>query len=116
MRSLITQRDVHSIAVNIISLSIDINNLSRVHPPERKGSIDSEGILSTVMNYNNYPEQQEVYKMPRLIGKQSNNSWYLGAFALLAIVAASLEYFGVIHLLPNDYRTANPSQSRLRDR
>jgi hypothetical protein len=54
--------------------------------------------------------------MPRLIGKQSNNSWYLGAFALLAIGVASLEYFGLIQLLPNDNRLTSPTSSQMRDR
>jgi hypothetical protein len=50
--------------------------------------------------------------MPRLIGKQSSNSWYLGAFALLAIGAASLEYFGIMQILPNDNLSSKPAQSQ----
>ncbi|MEA5509396.1 hypothetical protein VB715_06425 [Crocosphaera sp. UHCC 0190] len=39
--------------------------------------------------------------MPRLVGKQSNSSWYAGLFLIFAIaVAVSLEYFGVINMIP----------------
>ena len=39
--------------------------------------------------------------MPRLIGKQSNNSWYVTLVLMLAIAAAgSLEYLGVINVIP----------------
>jgi hypothetical protein len=39
--------------------------------------------------------------MPRLIGKQSNDSWYIGLFLVLAIAAAgSLEYLGFINVIP----------------
>ncbi len=54
--------------------------------------------------------------MPRLIGKQSSNNWYFSVFAILAIGVASLEYFGIIQLLPNDNRLANPARPQMRDR
>jgi hypothetical protein len=39
--------------------------------------------------------------MPRLIGKQSNNSWYVTLILIAAIAAAgSLEYLGVINVIP----------------
>jgi hypothetical protein len=39
--------------------------------------------------------------MPRLIGKQSNNSWYMTLVLIVAIAAAgSLEYLGVINVIP----------------
>jgi hypothetical protein len=39
--------------------------------------------------------------MPRLIGKQSNDSWYVTLALILAIAAAgSLEYLGVINVIP----------------
>jgi hypothetical protein len=54
--------------------------------------------------------------MLRLIGKQSNNSWYLSAFTLLVIVAASLEYSGIIQILPNDNLSSKSAQSQPRSR
>ncbi|MEA5451589.1 hypothetical protein VB780_23635 [Leptolyngbya sp. CCNP1308] len=40
--------------------------------------------------------------MPRLIGKQSNNSWYVTLVLIAAIAAAgSLEYLGVIDVIPS---------------
>lgn len=53
--------------------------------------------------------------MPRLIGKQSSNSWYAGLliFAVIA-VAGSLEYFGFINLIPGFGRDSGSSdQSQL---
>jgi uncharacterized membrane protein len=38
--------------------------------------------------------------MPRLVGKQSNSSWYTGLFLILVIVLGSLEYFGSINMIP----------------
>lgn len=39
--------------------------------------------------------------MPRLIGKQSNNSWSIPLVLVLAVAAAgTLEYFGVINVIP----------------
>ena len=39
--------------------------------------------------------------MPRLIGKQSNNSWYMTLVLITAIATAgSLEYLGVINVIP----------------
>ncbi|WP_156119578.1 hypothetical protein [Leptolyngbya sp. KIOST-1] len=39
--------------------------------------------------------------MPRLIGKQSNNSWYMTLVVIAAIATAgSLEYLGVIDVIP----------------
>jgi hypothetical protein len=39
--------------------------------------------------------------MPRLIGKQSNNSWSMLLILILAVAAAgSLEYFGFINVIP----------------
>ncbi|MEA5534645.1 hypothetical protein [Crocosphaera sp. XPORK-15E] len=56
--------------------------------------------------------------MPRLVGKQSNSSWYAGLFLIFAIAAAlSLEYFGVINMIPGfgrDYRLNEQSQQQLR--
>lgn len=40
--------------------------------------------------------------MPRLVGKQSNNSGYIGLVLILAIATAvSLEYLGVINVIPS---------------
>lgn len=45
--------------------------------------------------------------MPRLIGKQSSNSGYIGLFLILAIATAgSLEYLGVINVIPGFGRDA----------
>ena len=39
--------------------------------------------------------------MPRLIGQQSNNSWYVMLVLILVIAAAGfLEYLGVINVIP----------------
>lgn len=39
--------------------------------------------------------------MPRLIGKQTNNNWYMTLILIGAIAAAgSLEYVGVINVIP----------------
>ena len=39
--------------------------------------------------------------MPRLIGKQSNNSAYVGLVLILAIaITGSLEYLGAINIIP----------------
>jgi hypothetical protein len=39
--------------------------------------------------------------MPRLIGRQSNNSWYVTLVLILTIAAAgSLEYLGIINVIP----------------
>jgi hypothetical protein len=39
--------------------------------------------------------------MTRLVGKQSNDSWYAALFLVFAIATAgSLEYFGVINVIP----------------
>jgi hypothetical protein len=57
--------------------------------------------------------------MPRLIGKQSNDSWYV-ALALIAAIAAagSLEYLGVINAIPGFGNDRSPFEqsSVLRDR
>ena len=57
--------------------------------------------------------------MPRLMGKQSNNSWYVALMLILAIAAAgSLEYFGMINVISgfgNERSPFNPS-SLLSDR
>lgn len=56
--------------------------------------------------------------MPRLIGKQSKSSWYAGLFLIFAIAAAvSLEYLGMINIIPGfgrDSRPSNQSQLQLR--
>jgi hypothetical protein len=57
--------------------------------------------------------------MPRLIGKQSNNSWYVTLILIVAIAAAgSLEYLGVINVIPGFGNERSPfDQSSLqRDR
>ncbi|HSM82202.1 MAG TPA: hypothetical protein VLS96_10970 [Nodosilinea sp.] len=57
--------------------------------------------------------------MPRLIGRQSNDSWYVTLVLLLAIAAAgSLEYLGVINVIPGFGNEQSPfEQSSLgRDR
>jgi hypothetical protein len=60
--------------------------------------------------------------MPRLVGKQSNTSAYVGAVLVLALVGAGcLEYFGTINLVPGfglepqvEKNPELPSQSRFR--
>lgn len=56
--------------------------------------------------------------MPRLIGKQSNSSWYAGLFLIFAIATVgSLEYLGIINIVPGfgrDSRLINQSQLQLR--
>jgi hypothetical protein len=58
--------------------------------------------------------------MPRLIGKQSNNSWSIPLVFILAVAAAgSLEYFGVINVIPGfglDRPWSNPSSNLPIDR
>jgi len=44
--------------------------------------------------------------MPRLQGKRSNNSLYIALLLVLAVVTfILLNYFGVIHLIPDFGRT-----------
>jgi hypothetical protein len=44
--------------------------------------------------------------MPRLQGKRSNNNLYFALMLVLAVIAIILlNYFGVIHLIPNFGRT-----------
>jgi hypothetical protein len=57
--------------------------------------------------------------MPRLVGRQSNNSWYAGLFLIFVIAAAavSLEFLGFINIIPGfgrDYRSNDQSQLQLR--
>ncbi|HEY9887424.1 MAG TPA: hypothetical protein V6D02_03435 [Candidatus Obscuribacterales bacterium] len=57
--------------------------------------------------------------MPRLIGKQSNNSWYMTLVLIMAIaVAGSLEYLGVINVIPGfgNEESRFDQSSLLRDR
>jgi hypothetical protein len=54
--------------------------------------------------------------MPRLVGKQSNSSWYAGLFLFFAIAAGSLEYFGFINMIPGfgqDRRLNEQSQLQI---
>ncbi len=49
--------------------------------------------------------------MPRLIGKKSDNSGYVGLVLILAIATAgSLEYLGVINVIPGFGRDAWTSE------
>jgi hypothetical protein len=58
--------------------------------------------------------------MPRLIGKQSNSSWYVTLLLVLAIAAAgSLEALGFINVIPGfgwEYRLNDQPQTPFRDR
>jgi len=59
--------------------------------------------------------------MPRLVGKQSHNSWYAGLFLVVAIAATvgSLEYFGFTNIIPGfgqDNGLNNQFQPQFRDR
>lgn len=56
--------------------------------------------------------------MPRLVGRQSNSSWYTGLFLVVAIATlGSLEYLGVINIIPGfgeDQRFGDQSQQQFR--
>jgi hypothetical protein len=56
--------------------------------------------------------------MPRLVGKQSNSSWYAGLFLVVAIATAGyLEYFGFMNMIPGfgqDHRQSDRSPLQLR--
>jgi hypothetical protein len=58
--------------------------------------------------------------MPRLIGKQSNSSWYVTLLLVLAIAAAgSLEALGFINVIPGfgwEYRLNDQQPTPFRDR
>ncbi len=52
--------------------------------------------ISKLVNFENIKGEKI---MLRLVGKQSNSSWYAGLFLVFAIAAAgSREYFGFINL------------------
>ncbi|MEM8804420.1 MAG: hypothetical protein AAGF01_00005 [Cyanobacteria bacterium P01_G01_bin.38] len=57
--------------------------------------------------------------MPRLIGKQSNSSWYVGLLLIVAIATAgSLEVLGFINVIPGfgwDDRLNDQPQTPFRD-
>lgn len=58
-------------------------------------------LVTTISKFVNRDPADGEKIMPRLIGKQSNNSWYVTLVLIAAIAAAgSLEYLGVINVVP----------------
>lgn len=53
--------------------------------------------------------------MPRLVGKKTNSSLYVGLILLIAALGAvALEYFGVVNYIPNFGRESVNQPARLK--